>query len=188
MLNETNTSQNTETEADAARRILGLSPRNALLAAAAIVAGGALFLGPTISNEIKKNDRANALHAESQHQQDVLLDIQTKAQDKKIDPASIAGMFMINEKSVTLNQISLDIAHSQPEYVNGDQATKKWIDYTVLESGKAQGTYDEGDNFVETRITINDQDTLIVQNASELQLPMVPASNAPTTIPTPITH
>ena len=188
MPNETNTPQDTEAEANAARRILGLSPRNALLAGAAIVAGGALFLGPTISNEIKKDDRASALHAESQHQQDVLLDIQTKSQDKKIDPANIAGMFMINERNVTLNQISTDIAHSQPEYINGDEATKIWIDYTVLESGKAQGSYNIGDNFVETRIKIDGKDTLIVQDASKLQLPMTPALKDPSTIPAPNTH
>lgn len=188
MKNETNTPQDTEEEANAARRILGLSTRSALLAGAAIVAGGALVLGPTISNEIKKDDRANALHAESDRETAILVNIQTKAKDTKVDPASIAGMFMINEKGVTLNQISLDIAHSQPEYINGDQTTKNWIDYTVLESGKAQGSYDVGDNFVETRVTIDGKDTLIVQDASELQLPMVPALNDPTTIPAPITH
>ncbi|MDB5160202.1 MAG: hypothetical protein JWO99_465 [Candidatus Saccharibacteria bacterium] len=190
MPNETNTPQDEETLA--ARRILGMTPRQAALAGGAVVLAGAVVLGPTISNEIKKDDRASSLSAENTHNTTVLTEIHSDAL-AKVDPANIVGMFMINEQSDTINQISLDIAHSQPEYIHGDQATKDFIDYTILESGKAQGSYNLGDNFVETKAKIDGKDTLIVQDATgvaeQLQQQQLSTPDGDgSTIPTVDTH
>jgi hypothetical protein len=161
----------------------------AVLAGVALLTGG-YIAGQNFSNENNQTKRANSISIENKHYQDIIKEIDAKA-TAKIDPASIVGMFVINQGN-TVYQISNEIAGIQPEYKSGDKATKEWIDFTVLESGNAQGPYNEGDNFVVSRAKIDGKETLIVQegtlNSNHLQLPLPPAINTDGTIPAPITH
>jgi len=174
-MDETYTPPPTNTEDDpaaAAKRLMETpkTPNYGLRRAGAVAIGVGVIagiggIGQAIHNENAHEQQVTNVTEAYQHDQNILKEIHTEAL-KKVDPASIVGMFMINEQNDTINKLSLDIAHSQPEYVNGDEATKNFIDYTILESGKAQGSYDLKDNFVETKVKINGKDTLIVQNAT----------------------
>lgn len=142
-----------------------------VIAATSFVAGAALFLGggliaQTVSNEAQHNDRVAAVTAEYEHNQSILTEIQTEAL-APIDPASIIGVFNVTEGQ-TINSLSINIVNSQAEYQNADEATKDWIDYTILESGKAQGVYHIGEMYVVSHATIDGKDTLIVQDGNEI--------------------
>lgn len=162
--------------ARAAQRLesVGQPPNNisrnlAVAATVGALAFGAVSIGQALSNEAKHDDRVAAVTGEYQHNQDVLKDIQNKAVDP-VDPASIVGIFNVSEGK-TVNQLSIDIVDGQPEYTQADQATKEWIDFTILESGKAQGSYDVGDTFVVSQTEIDGKKTLIVQDGNDVHPP-----------------
>ena len=187
----TNTSQtpsSQEREAEAARRLMRGQRIGALIAAGAVVTTS-FGVMQAVSNENARTDRVTTITEEYQNDQDILKEIKEDALSV-VDPASIVGMFVINEGN-TIDQIGHEIAQSQPEYQNADEATQNWIDYTIQESGVAQGSYDVGDNFVVSRVEIGGKETLIVQDgtlsADHLQLPMPPALDDGA-IPAPNTH
>lgn len=161
-------------QADAARRIVGDAGPNytGRRFAAGVVVGavlvGSLAIVQSISNETKHDDRVAAVKAEYEHNQDILHDIEEKAASK-VDPANVVGSFNVKE-GTTVNQLSIDIVDAQSGYIQADQATKQWIHFTILKSGEAQGIYNVGDNFVVSHAKINDKNTFIVQDGSDIQL------------------
>jgi len=172
--------------AEAARRVMNPTSNKVGLALAggALLLGGAV-IGQAVSNEVAHNDRVASVTAEYQHNQDILEQIKSESVGK-VDPANVVGVFDIKD-GATVNQLSINIVSTQPEYMNGDEATQDWIEFAILESGKAQGSYDNGDVFVVSHTEINGKDTFIVQDGSTIEYPTPPmvSGNA---IPSPDTH
>lgn len=164
--------------AAASRRVFERSSNNQSKLGIGIAAGAISLalvaqIGQNASNQSKQENAAASASAEAYDRENILDEIQTAA-NKKVDPADIAGMFVINSGD-TIDGIGNEIARSQPEYKNGDENTRKWIDFTIIESGLAQGSYDIGDNFVVSRYVIDGKETLVVQDGTispdHLQLP-----------------
>lgn len=135
-----------------------------LITGAALLSGG--LIAQNVSNEIRNNDRVATITAEYEHNQDILAEIQTEAL-APVDPASIVGIFNVSEGQ-TINSLSINIVDAQAEYQNADETTKDWIDYTILESGKAQGTYHIDETYVVSHVTIDGKDTFIVQDGKDI--------------------
>ena len=78
-----------------------------------------------------------------------------------------------------MNGKSIEILETLPGYESADEAAKDFIDFTMLESGKAQGSYDLDDTFVISETEVKGQITYIVQDGTGIQQ---------NTIPSPETH
>jgi hypothetical protein len=154
--------------------------------AAATIAGGVLVGGvigvQAITNEIKANEQATEIKADYQADQDFLTAIQTEAL-QPADPLDIQGnYFQVGEEGFTT---LFDEAKSIAVNLENYQTNQDLIDYTLLESAKAQGMYHEGEFFAVTPAEIEGQSTYIVQpveDVNDIQLP------TESTLPAPETH
>jgi cytoskeletal protein RodZ len=175
--------------AESARRLFPLS-RGTVIKGALGVASLAL-IGTVVGQQVQADNEHSAevasAHASYEHDQNILKEITTEAQAKKIDPANVKDLFGITEGH-TLYSLSISAAESQPEYKTADEKTKQWIDFTVGKSAEDQGSYNVGDSFVISSAEIDGKNTLIVQNGQNYQLPDVGASTDAGTIPSPETH
>jgi len=169
------------TDAAAASKRLFSGENNNVLKAVGIGAAGALLVGAVvgshIENDIRDNERIATITQEYEQNQNLLTEINDKAL-ADVDPASIVGIFDITPDS-TVNGKSIEILETLSGYESADETAKHFIDFTMLESGKAQGSYDIDDTFVITEVEIDGKETYIVQDGSDVQL---------NTIPAPITH
>ena len=139
--------------------------------AAAIITVGVLGgvgygAGQAAQNSNAQNERVASAAQSYEHNESVQAEIKEKAHDR-VRPESIVGIFDI-EPNTTISELSEEIVEKQPQYQEADQKEKDFIDYTVLESGKAQGSYDVKDTFVVSKDTIDGKDTLIVQDGEDI--------------------
>lgn len=179
--------------AAASRRVFERSSNNQSKLGIGIAAGAISLalvaqIGQNASNQTKQENAAASATARAYDREKVLDEIQTAA-NNKVDPADIVGMFVINSGD-TIDGIGNKIAHSQPEYKNGDENTRKWIDLTINQSGIDQGPYEYGDKFVVSRVVIDGKETLVVQDGTispdHLQLPITQLDSGG--LPAPITR
>lgn len=177
MIEEIKTPQTSEYRA-AARRIIGSGDSKVIIA---IGAGAALLLGGAVgintNNSTHSEERNSSIIEQYQQNEAVLQEIKDEAL-APVDPANIVGLFDVTPNT-TVNDSSIAIVKTLTGYEAADKQTKDFIDFTVLESGKAQGSYDLGDTFTVSRATIDGRDTFIVQDGAGVEEP---------TIPAPITH
>ena len=149
-------------------------------AAAAGIALGVGFVGvgvgQAVENNTKNEQKVASIAADFEHNESIYNEIIEQA-SAEVDPANVVGIFDI-DAGTTVNSLSIDIAHIQDLYQDSDKETQDFIDYTLLESGKAQGSYDLNDTFVVSKVTIDGRDTLIVQDGEGFT----------TTLPSPTTR
>jgi hypothetical protein len=167
---QTNSLTPEERTAESARRIMNpdYAARRVAVGAAAIGIGAALLAGgQAIPNEIKHNDRVASVTAEYENDQNILNEIK-KQSLAPVDPASIVGIFDITE-GTTINSESIKIVESLPAYQSAGKTQQEWIDFALLESGKAQGSYDLNEKFAVTEVEINGKSTYVVQDGNDIQ-------------------
>ena len=180
MNEETQTHTNSEyTDAAAAsKRLFGKENANALKAVGVGVAGTLLvggLVGSNIEQQHREDERVASISQEYEQNQNLITEIQDRAL-ANVDPANIVGIFDITPGS-TINGKSLEILETLPGYEAGDESDKNFIDFTMLESGKAQGPYELDDTFVISQTEINGQETYIVQDGTGIQQNTLPSPN-----------
>jgi len=182
MSNETQTHTNSEYSdaAAASKRLFGKENHGVLKVVGASAAGALLIgaaVGSNIEQQAREDERVASISEQYAQDESLLAEIQDQAL-ADVDPASIVGIFDITPGS-TVNGKSIEILETLPGYESADQAAKDFIDFTMLESGKAQGSYDLDDTFVISETEVKGQITYIVQDGTGIQQ---------NTIPSPETH
>ncbi len=163
-------------EAEAARKTLNpnYNARRIAVGAAAIGGiGAALLTGQLVQNQNVSDKRIASVQAEYQNDQNILNEIDEKAL-ASVDPASIVGFFNMTPGSTIISK-STELIRSLDLYKNADQTSRNFIDFTILQSGMAQGIYQPEEPFVVAEEQIDGQNTLIVQNGTGVQLSTIPA-------------
>ena len=182
MSEETQTHTNSEySDAAAASKRLFSKENHGALKAVGVGTAGALLIGAVVGSNIehqtREDERVASISEQYAQDQNLLEEIKDQAL-ADVDPASIVGIFDITPGS-TVNGKSIEILETLPGYESADEVAKDFIDFTMLESGKAQGSYDLDDTFVISETEVNGQTTYIVQDGTGIQQ---------NTIPSPETH
>ncbi len=168
--------------------------------AAGLLAGGlVLGVGATVERGIRENNRNEAISQENERKEAVLNEIDTKA-GKLYIPEEESSESMVGYIPVIEGSSLYD---SMLGFIPEDSAKNDFVQYTVLESSKAQGTYQPDESFGLFGDTIDGKQTYIVRQIDNstangyIEIPDSPAnfatpeaSPAPTVsaIPTPKTH
>ena len=133
--------------------------RRAAVASGAIigVVGGASLIGQAVENGTKEEQRIETITTAFEEHEEFLKETVEQATNWA-DPLDIQDTFTING-----NEALIDLGESIVVNLDGYEENKNLIDYTMLQSALAQGSYDVNDTFAVTSAEIGGRDTYIIQ-------------------------
>ena len=136
------------------------------------VAGAAGIVGQSIENGIKSDDRKETIIENFEGDQDFLANIVAEA-NKPADPLDIQDMITVDG-----SEALVDAGQSIVVNLDGYAEKSDLIDYTILQSALAQGTYQEGETYAVTTATIEGQHTYIIQPVDKDQFKPQPSNES----------